>query len=259
MKTIRMEQMTWPEIKAAIASGFTTAVVAVGSTEQHGPHLPTMTDARIGEELAYRVALKLGNALQARTIEVGLSEHHLAFAGTLSLKPETLRMILHDYGDSLVRHGFARIVFLPSHGGNFATVRKAIEEARATHPGVEFTGYTDLFGLTEFLNAASAEYGVSPEASGAHAGESETSMMMALEGDLVATDRFAPGYLGPTGESELKIIFEKGMPALTSNGVLGDPRTASAEKGETYLERTAAFLAAEIGRRPAALPGTGPT
>ena len=252
MKTIRMEQMTWPEIKAAIASGFTTAVVAIGSTEQHGPHLPTMTDACIGEELAYRVALKLGYALQARTIEVGLSEHHLAFAGTVSLRPETLRMILRDYGDSLVRHGFTRIVFLPSHGGNFATVRNAIEEARAAHPGVEFTGYTDLFGLIGFLNTASAEYGVSPEASGAHAGESETSMMMALERDLVATERFAAGYLGSTGENELKIILEKGMPALTSNGVLGDPRTASAEKGEVYLERTAAFLAAEIGRRPAA-------
>jgi creatinine amidohydrolase len=247
MKTIRMEQMTWPEIKSAVSSGFTTVVVGIGSTEQHGPHLPTMTDARIGEELAHRVALKLGNALQARTIEVGLSEHHLAFPGTLSFTPETLLMILRDYADSLVRHGFTRIVFLPSHGGNFATVRQAIDEARAAHPGVEFTGCPDLFRLMGCLSAASAEYGVSPDASGAHAGESETSMMMALEGELVATDRLAAGYLGPWGESEMKIILERGMPALTSNGVLGDPRTASAKKGEVYLERTAAFLAAEIG------------
>lgn len=245
--TIRMEEMTWPDIKAAIESGFTTAVIGVGSTEQHGPHLPTMTDARIGDEVAHRVALKLGHALQAKTVDVGLSEHHLAFAGTLSLKPETLRMILHDYLDSLVRHGFTRIVFLPSHGGNFATVQKAIDEARQTHPRVEITGYTDLLGLTGFLNAASAEYGVSAEESGAHAGENETSMMMALEAALVATDRFAAGYLGPTGEAEVKIIFERGMPALTSNGVLGDPRKASAEKGEVYLDRLAAFLVAEIG------------
>ena len=54
VKTIKMEEMTWPEIKAAIEAGFTTAVVGVGSTEQHGPHLPTMTDARIGDELAHR-------------------------------------------------------------------------------------------------------------------------------------------------------------------------------------------------------------
>jgi len=246
MKTIRMEQMTWPEIKRAIESGFTTAVVAVGSTEQHGPHLPTMTDARIGEDLAERVARKLGDALQARTIDVGLSEHHLPFAGTISLRAETLSLILRDYVDSLVRHGFTRIVFIPSHGGNFATVRRAIEAARQTHPGIDVTGYTDLLGLMGSINQASAEYGVSAEESGAHAGESETSMMMALEGGLVAADRFAPGYLGPTGEAEIKLIFEKGMPAITSNGILGDPRRASAEKGEAYLERLAEFLASEI-------------
>jgi creatinine amidohydrolase len=253
MKTIRMEEMTWPVIKAAIESGFTTAVIGVGSTEQHGPHLPTMTDARIGDELAHRVALKLGDALQARTIHVGLSEHHLAFAGTLSLKPETLRMILLDYVDSLVRHGFKRIVFLPSHGGNFATVQIAIEQARAAQTGVEVTGYTDLFELTGFLNDASAAYGVSPEASGAHAGESETSIMMALEGDLVATGQMAVGYLGPTGEDEFKVILEKGMPALTANGVIGDPRTATAEKGEAYMERLADFVVTKIGKRNAPL------
>lgn len=133
MKTIRMEEMTWPEIKRAIESGSTTAVIAVGSTEQHGPHLPTMTDARIGEDLAERVARKLGHALQARTIDVGQSEHHLAFAGTISFRAETLSLVLRDYMDSLVRHGFTRIVFIPSHGGNFATVRRAIEEARQAH------------------------------------------------------------------------------------------------------------------------------
>jgi len=249
MKTIRMEEMTSLDIKAAIESGFTTVVVGVGSTEQHGPHLPTMTDARIGDELAFRVACRLGHALHARTVDVGISDHHLAFAGTLSLRPETLRAILLDYVTSLVRHGFTRIVFLPSHGGNFATVHQAIEEARAAHPGVEITGYTDLFGLTGFLNSLSAEYGVTAEASGAHAGENETSMMMALEGRLVATDRFAPGYLGPAGEAEMKIILERGMPALTPNGVLGDPRTASAARGEAYVERTAAFLASAIERQ----------
>jgi creatinine amidohydrolase len=251
MTTVRMEEMTSPDIKRAIEAGFTTVVVGVGSTEQHGPHLPTMTDARIGDEVAHRVALRLGDALQARTIDVGISEHHLAFAGTLSFTPETLRSILHDYVDSLVRQGFRRIVFLPTHGGNFATVERAVEEGRTSHPGVEITGCTDLFAFTDFLNSLSAEYGVSAEASGAHAGENETSMMMALEGPLVASERFAPGYLGPTGEAELKVILEKGMPALTSNGVLGDPRTASAAKGEVYVERLAAFLAAELERKTA--------
>lgn len=66
MNTIHMEEMTYPAINAAIALGYTTVVVGVGSIEQHGPHLPTMTDAKIAEETVHRVALKLGNALQAR-------------------------------------------------------------------------------------------------------------------------------------------------------------------------------------------------
>jgi creatinine amidohydrolase len=246
MKTIRMEEMTWPDIKASIESGYTTVVVGIGSTEQHGPHLPTMTDARIGDDLAERVAHNLGHALQARTVAVGMSEHHLAFAGTISFETETLRLILRDYADSLARHGFKRIVFLPSHGGNFSTVQKAIETARDAYPGIEVTGYTDLLGMTAFLNQVSAEYGVTAEESGAHAGENETSMMMALEPDLVSEHRFAPGYLGLAGEAEVKLILEKGMPALTANGVLGDPRKASAAKGEVYLERLADFLVREI-------------
>jgi creatinine amidohydrolase len=249
MKTIRMEQMTWPQIKGAIESGFTTAVFAVGSTEQHGPHLPTMTDARIGEDLVERAARKLGHALQARTIDVGLSDHHLAFAGTISLKPETLLLIIRDYVDSLARHGFRHIVVIPIHGGNFATVRQAIDEARKAHPEIDVTGFTDMPGLMDTLYRMSAKYGISAEEAGGHAGESETSMMMALEPGLVAVDRFAPGYLGPFGEAETKLMMEKGMSALTANGILGDPRTASAEKGEAYLERLADFVVSKIGSK----------
>jgi creatinine amidohydrolase len=249
MKALRMEEMTAPEINGAIARGFTTAVVGVGSTEQHGPHLPTMTDTRIAEDVANRVAAKLGNALQARTVAVGVSEHHVSFGGTISLRPETLRMIVLDYIRSLAACGFSRIVFLPCHGGNFGTVEKTIEEARPEHPSVKIVGYTDLMKFADVSNAMSAEFGVSEGEAGAHAGENETSMMLALEGGLVARDRFEAGYVGPLGENEVRVIFEKGMPALTKNGVLGDPGKSSAEKGEIYLERLAEFLAREVGKR----------
>jgi creatinine amidohydrolase len=251
MKSIRMEAMTWPAIRAAIEGGCATAVVAVGATEQHGPHLPTMTDARIGDAVAELVAQKLGDALVARTVDVGVSEHHLAFGGTISLKAETLKLVLRDYAASLVRCGFTRIVFVPTHGGNFPAVNEAIREARAAHPGVVVTGYTDLLGFAGYLNRVSAEYGVGAEASGAHAGENETSMMMALEPGLVDPGRFAAGYLGPLGAAEVKRILERGMPDLTSNGVLGDPGGASAEKGRVYLERLADFLVAQVGAKDA--------
>jgi creatinine amidohydrolase len=74
-------------------------------------------------------------------------------------------------------------------------------------------------------------------------------MMLALEENLVARDRFTAGYLGPLGEEQVKVIIEKGMPALTDIGVLGDPSKANAEKGETYLEKMADFLAAEMKKQ----------
>jgi len=249
MKTVRMNQMTWPDIKSAMEQGYETVVVAVGSTEQHGPHLPTMTDTRIGDAVTQRVAMKLGHTLQAKTIGVGCSSHHFGFPGTISLRDETLKMIILDYIDSLVRSGFKRIVFLPMHGGNFATVKAAVEESRHAHRGIEIIGVTDLAKLLDCLNAASAEFGISPSESGAHAGESETSIMLALEKDLVLTDRLAPGYVGPTGERELKILREQGMSALTKIGVLGDPRRASAEQGESYLDRLTEFLVQEIKKQ----------
>jgi creatinine amidohydrolase len=244
-----MEEMTCPAINAAIALGYTTVVVGVGSTEQHGPHLPTMTDTRIAEEMVNRVALKLGNALQARTIPVGISDHHLAFGGTISLQPDTLKMIILDYVQSLSRCGFQRIIFLPSHGGNFGTVEQALKESQKTYPQIKITGYTNLLGFAHFLNSVSNEFGVTDDESGAHAGENETSIMLALENSLVLKEKFTPGYLGPATEKEVRIILEKGMPALTNNGILGDPRKASAEKGEIYLERLSDFLIREISKQ----------
>jgi creatinine amidohydrolase len=249
MKTIRMEEMTYPSINAAIAQGYSVAVVGVGSIEQHGPHLPTMTDTRIAEEIANRVAMKLGNALQARTIPVGISDHHLAFGGTISIRSETLRMIIHDYINSLIKCGFKQIIFLPSHGGNFSTVEKAVKESQAEHQDVKIIGYTDLLGFAHFLNSISNEFGITDYESGAHAGENETSIMMTLENHLVLKEKFEHGYLGPTTENEVRIITEKGMPALTQNGIIGDPQKASAEHGEIYLQKLTEFLAKEITKQ----------
>ncbi len=249
MRTIRMEDMNWPDIKEAIEKGFTTAVVAIGSTEQHGPHLPTKTDTLIGDTIAGQVALKLGKALQAKTICVGCSEHHLAFPGTISLKASTLKMIINDYSESLIRQGFKTIIYLPSHGGNFAPVKEAIEEQQKQYPQIKIVGYTDLMQFVNFLFDASNEFGITQEEAGSHAGENETSFILALEGDLVRRDRFAPGYVGAFGENEVKIILEKGMPTLSEKGVLGDPTKASAERGKVYLERLTDSLVKEIKKQ----------
>ncbi len=249
MKTIRMEDMNWPDIKKALQDGFTTAVVAIGSTEQHGPHLPTKTDTLIGDLMAHGVALKLGNALQAKTICVGCSEHHLAFPGTISVDASTLKAIIGDYTNSLVRQGFETIIYLPSHGGNFASVKDAIDEQQKKFPEQKIIGYTDLISFMNYLMDISAEFGITKEEAGAHAGENETSFILAFAEELVKRDRFAPGYLGPLGEKEIKIILERGMPALSEKGVLGDPTKASAERGKVYLKKLVGFLVEEIRKQ----------
>ncbi|MBP6875186.1 MAG: creatininase family protein [Candidatus Eisenbacteria bacterium] len=246
-KTIRMEEMNWPDVRAAIDEGYTTVVVGVGSMEQHGPHLPTMTDTRIGDAVAHAVALRLGHALLAHTIPVGVSAHHLAFGATVSLRRETLKMIVCDYVDSLVRDGFTRIIFLPSHGGNFAPLAEAAGEARAAHPEIAIVACADLDELSEMIDRVSGEFGVTPGEAGMHAGENETSLMLALEPELVVRERFAPGYLGKMEDKEIALVFEQGMPALTKNGVLGDPAKASAEKGRIYLEKMIEYFVSLIG------------
>lgn len=249
MKTIRTEDMNWPDIKEAIAKGFTTAVIAIGSTEQHGPHLPTTTDTLIGDAIANKVAARLENALQAPTIRIGCSDHHLAFPGTISCRPSTLKAIINDYIESLEKHGFKTIILLPSHGGNFTPVKEAIDDLRKKYTDLKILGYTDLTGFIDYLAKISGEFRITKEEAGAHAGESETSFILALREKLVMKDRFAPGYLGPLGEEEIKIIIEKGMPSLSEKGVLGDPTKATSNKGKVYLEKTADFLAAEIKKQ----------
>jgi creatinine amidohydrolase len=246
MQTIRMEDMNWPDIEEAISHGFKTVVIGIGSNEQHGPHLPLKTDTAISDEIAFRVASKLENALMAPTIRVGCSEHHMTFPGTISLRASTLSAIIQDYVSSLQKHGFETIILLPFHGGNFIPAQKAISELREKYSDCRILGYTDLKSFVDAQFRIAAEFEITPEEGGAHGGEIETSMMMALAGGLVQKDRFAPGYLGPLGDNEIKIIMEKGMPSLSEVGVLGDPTNADAERGEQYLEKTADFLAKEI-------------
>jgi len=108
-----------------------------------------------------------------------------------------------------------------------------------------------MMGFSALSEHTSARFGISTGASGAHAGENETSMMIALEPGLVQRDRFAAGYVGQLGEQQVQIIFARGMTALTANGVLGDPAAATADKGQAYLELFAEALAQKVAGAPA--------
>ncbi len=251
IETIKLEEMTSPDIDAAIEAGYSTVIFAVGSTEQHGPCLPVSTDAVLGEALSLAIAEKLEKALRGPTIHLGCSEHHMRFPGTISMRKETLQSVVKDYVDSLARHGFKRIVVIPSHGGNFGPLAEIANYLQKAHPEVEMIVYTDLQGFLRILLETSARLGVTPEESGAHAGESEVSMMMWARGELVKEDLIpeATGYLGQFAEEETNKVFEGGIGAISPIGVIGSPSKAKKEHGRVYIEELASALVDYINSR----------
>lgn len=249
-ETVLMEEMTWPQIRQAIDAGKNVAVLACGAVEQHGPHLPTGTDAYLGTAVAERAARIAANTLVAPTIRPGLSDHHVHFAGTVSLRVETFVALLRDHVESLARHGFQRLVIFPSHGGNIDVMkahlpylaRMVADRCEVAMPLKPLAG-TDR--LREFLTGRE----IRPGRAGAHAGYTETSEMLAFRPDLVDMDAAAPGrsdddfFLPENVVASQLDSFIRGVHAQAPNGVLGDPTGAAAGDGEVLLQMAAEDLA----------------
>ena len=238
MTALHLDRLTWAEVKTEIKSGRDTVIVPFGSTEQHGRHMPLGTDAVIGDEFGWALAGRLG-AFLAPTVRFGYSEHHLSFAGTISLGDETFRRIVIDVVASLSRHGFQRIVLLPTHGGNFKPLAEAVAELKPVE-NINVVAFTDLEGLVKAAFESSSSYGVNPAQSGAHSGEWETSLMLAFRPDQVKMDHAAEGFVGELSEVMAKVF--DGIQNLDENGVLGDPRPATAAAGKKYFEEMIEFL-----------------
>lgn len=227
----RIADLSWPEIQEHIRSGRRTIVVAFGATEQHGPHLPLATDTLLGDELAGRVAQRL-DALMAPTVAIGCSSHHLAFAGTLSLTDETFGAVVRDLVDSFARSGFERAILLPSHGGNFAPLGKAVE-ALPDHSTIRVDALTDLTALVMLPLRGEEVEGIPLGDGGLHAGEWETSLLMASHPEAVQMDRAEPGFVGGPEEA-IGAVFDSGVESISPNGVIGDPRRSDPQRGHRY-------------------------
>jgi creatinine amidohydrolase len=239
-----MEEMTWPEVGEALESGMTSVVAAVAAVEQHGPHLPLLVDAVRGDHLAMAVAERLGNALVAPTIRVGCSEHHMGFPGTLSLRRTTLEAICLDYCVSLSRHGFRRILLVPSHGGNFGPLRDMLDDLnRAVAPDCEVRAYTDLQGFLDLWIRTVEEMCGLGSRVGGHADIAESSEMLVIRPDLVRRELAEEGYTGGTDGALFDRIFRDGFRSVTPNGILGNAVGMSEEIGARCLEAVADSVA----------------
>ncbi len=241
-----LDRLTWPQVERAIAAGKTTVVVPLGAIEQHGPHLPLDTDARIARELAARLCRRFPDAIAAPVVAIGCSSEHGAFPGTLSLEAETLERLLGDLLRPLHAQGFRRAFVFSAHGGNVQALREMEPRLRAVAAPLAVVVFDELAELMPHLQAESARFGVSAEASGHHAGEFETSILLALAPGEVRTEEIREGLTEPTDDSQS--LFYPSLRDRAPNGVVGDPRGADAARGERYLEAWVERLA-EVYRR----------
>lgn len=241
-RSVRLEEHTWTEVATGLEEGTRTAVVGVGSVEQHGPHLPLIMDTLAGQELSERIATRLGDAVAAPPIRPGCSGHHMEFPGTITIPAETLMDVIRGYCRSLDDHGFEHLVLVPTHGGNFAPVNTVAPEV-AREVDANVIALADLDRMMELMNEGLAEVGIDYEEPAVHAGATETAIVLAVAEDLVRTDAIEAGYEGDISPARL---LSEGFHAVTENGVLGDPRKATVEAGEAILERIASEFAEAI-------------
>jgi creatinine amidohydrolase len=213
-------------------------VLALGATEQHGPHLVTAVDAALVEAVAARGAAQARrpeHVLLAPTLAFGSSHHHLPFGGTLSLSPATLQAVLRDLVASAVSSGARRLLILNGHGGNQATCAQVAADAARERGVVVGTAiYTDLA-------VPATGWAAYP----GHAGAFETSMMLAVRPEGVHEDRVRPSP-GRVPRSPEGLRLETPDLWQEIDGFTDDPRGATESAGAAELEVLAAGVARAI-------------
>lgn len=222
-------------------AGNSLAVLVVGATEQHGPHLDVSVDAVLGGAVARSAALLASNEIDVvlcPTVPFGASHHHLDFPGNLSLSTATLTSVLMDLGESLISCGFRSLFFLGSHGGNDDSIRSCARNLVHEHDvSVGAASYWTLAWRSLVDDGAAFSLGRVP----GHAGGFETSLMMAIAPNGVHLDRFPPTRsLG----SDRKINEDPAAAPVTArhgswraiDGYSDDARDADAEAGRRVFD-----------------------
>lgn len=241
--SVWIQDLTWEDVEKYLETEENpTVLVPIGSTEQHGPHLPLGVDAYQALDVAEGIAEE-AEILTTPPIWFGDADHHMAFPGTISLSSETVINLLKDIYESLLDHGFTNIITINGHRiANLSAIEIAAKETKQEHPEA-FLGTFDLIRYGVRIHNKLREG--DPE-DGMHAGEFETSFMLFKYGDLVKRDEFEPEiHEGWTRfASNDYVNSDDTVPTASSRhdwgedakGHHGDPTLASVEKGKQLYE-----------------------
>ena len=217
---------TWRQVDATAGAGL--LALPLGSLEQHGPHLPLDTDTRIAEAVARGLAARRPDVAVAPPVAYGASGEHAAFPGTLVVGHEPLAAMLVELVRS-ARASFRGVVFVNAHGGNEAALADVARLGAAEGD--------DVLVWRAVVPGGDA-----------HAGRTETSLLLAIDAGVVRLEVAEPGCTEPI-DALLPRLRAEGVRPVSSNGVLGDPTGASAEEGRALLDALVADLVASVGKR----------
>ncbi len=230
--------MIWDQLTSVQISEIdrnTPLIIPIAATEQHGAHLPLATDRMIGEHFALQVHQAIPNqVLILPAIGIGCSKHHMDFPGTLTLSHSVFKEQVEQVVQSAIFHGFNNFILLNSHGGNQGIGQVIIEELGNKYVDCELF-MTSWWRLSreQLLKLNQTGFG-----GVGHAGEFETSLMLLIAPELVHTDKIEQGANQPDHEwaqADLlngpEVSHYLSMKQLTPNGIFGDPRAASKQKG----------------------------
>lgn len=236
--SVYIEDMTWMEVRDAIAVGKTTVIVPIGSAEQNGPHMTINKHNIIVHVTAGDIAKRLGNALVAPVIpfspagRITPPEGHMQFAGTVSLAPETLGMVLEDVARSLKQHGFRTIAFVGDHGGSQDPQRRTAERLNSewSGSGAKALHVSDYYDSHNGQEPWAQSIGLKVRNPAAHAGFFDTSELMAASPASV-------------DNSKLGVRAEKDY---STTGAMGDSSKATANYGRRLLSLKVEAAVAQI-------------
>ena len=246
----RYEEFTWPEIREAVADN-RVAVLPVGTIEQHGPHLPLITDVLTASEMSRLAVERIPReSILLPPVHYAFNEHHLDFPGTIAVSGETFINYVTDIGRSLAHHGFRKILLINGHGSNVPFLDIAARNiTNSTHSLCAMAPWWNLVPreLITLLRESEFPGGM------AHGCELETSVLLHLRPDLVQFDKADRDinfqrseffYWDLQGGSP--VFFQEWFSRYSNTGTVGDPTKATAEKGRRFVEAVVERLIAVI-------------